>query len=378
MRCALIFAMTLVLIAAQLSGQTSVRPDLNRLDREIEDAVRRDDLIKAADLASTLDDGVQRQYRAWLNRDANQRVDEVLNWLPKDIEALWVLRDPIVINPSDTSEPQYGIKVAQLYAVDRLMALNEGQIYRSLRGKTIRLVVAAIRKISSRNSSIAPAFMPDAEVAYFYLLEDAVEEDVLGTPDESINEHSFWRGTAKVDAGEPWGPQHRERAQREDESWLTFAKTNLLVLSSRREMLIEILGDIGSADPKAGRALPVSLMEWAQVDRQAQFWGLRHYSEPGLRQDAYNPHSQTTGGVQVDALAIGVTVRFDFESGNLEIRYLSPASSTPRFLTGGTASPQFQTLELSKGVWQLKSNTRDRGDFPFHLAAALLGFGGYR
>jgi hypothetical protein len=377
MRYAL-FVLTIVPIATQLSGQTSARPDLNRLDREIEDAVRRDDLIKAADLASTLDDGVQRQFRAWLNRDANQRVNEVLNWLPKDIEALWVLRDPIIINPSDSSEPHYGIKVAHLYAVDRLMALNGGQIYRRLQGKTIRLVVAAIRKISSSNSGIAPAFMPDGEVAYFYLLEDAVDEDVLGVPDESINKHSFWRGTAKIDAGESWGPQHRERAQREDESWLTFARPNLLVLSSRREMLIEILGHVGGADLNPDRALPESLVEWGQVDRQAQFWGLRHYSEPGLLQDAYNPKNRTTGGVQADALAIGVTVRFDFESGNLEIRYSSPGATPPRFLTGRTVSRQFQTLQLLKGVWQLKSNTRDRGDFPFHFAAALLGFGGYR
>jgi hypothetical protein len=224
---------------------------------------------------------------------------------------------------------------------------------------------------------MVPAFMPDGDVAYFYLLEDAVDEGVLGAPDESINKHSFWRGTAKIDAGEPWGPRNRDRAQREDENWLTFARPDLLVLSSRREMLTEILDHLGKADMNPDRALPESLKEWAQVDRQAQFWGLRHYSEPGPRQDATNPKNRT-GGVQADALALGVTVQFDVESGNLEIRYLSPVSKLPRFLTGTTINPQFQTVQLQEGVWQLKSNTLDRGDFPFHFAASLLGFGGYR
>jgi hypothetical protein len=72
-----------------------------------------------------------------------------------------------------------------------------------------------------------------------------------------------------------------------------------------------------------------------------------------------------------------VTVRFNPEKGDVEIRCLSRAEQQPYRLKNLT-DRQFQAAAIQKGVLQLKSNTHDRGAFPFDVGVYLLGFGGYR
>src|ERR1700719_2961567 len=94
--------LALPLISVILAAQTTGDADLLKLTRELRDAVGGDSLTSAADLAAKLDDAVQQRYKAWLVRDADQRVNEVLTWLPRDIESVWVNQEPLTIKPEES------------------------------------------------------------------------------------------------------------------------------------------------------------------------------------------------------------------------------------------------------------------------------------
>ncbi|HEX4231760.1 MAG TPA: hypothetical protein VHZ07_24040 [Bryobacteraceae bacterium] len=349
------------LFAISLFAQDPTSSDLDHLRQELQDTIQAGNLAKASEIAVKLDDGVQRQFRESLERDASQRVDQVLDWLPTGTDTLFVLQYPIVLHAQGSREIT-GEGPARQYAFDRLMALNHGDIYRRLEGKTVRLTAVGIRSNHHPRASgvsIIPATMPDADATYLYFFTEPVVEDILGEPDTSSNLGPMWRGTAEVDAGEPWTPGRRERAQREDSNWLAFPRPDLLVLCSRRETLAEVLqhiaGGTANKPDRPDRALPERLSIWQQVDRKAKFWALRRYS---------------------DSVAGGLSVRFDVDSGELDIRYLGGAATPPDL--DSTMSQQFKATHMQNDVWQFESSTRERGDFPFHAAAAMLGFGVYR
>ena len=127
----------IALFSSVLWAQPPSQADLIRLTDELRSSIQRNELASAADLAVKLDDGVKTQQRAWLIRDANQRADEILTWLPVNTESLWVNQDPFTIKADEPLSLLNG-RPTQLYSIDRLSALNNGKFYRLLSGRTIR------------------------------------------------------------------------------------------------------------------------------------------------------------------------------------------------------------------------------------------------
>ena len=164
-------ALAAAILTAPLIAQTQLPTDLKRTVQELQESIVTGDVIQAADLAAKLDDAIQRQFRANLNRDAIQRVADVLAWLPADTESLMVLQEPTVLDPKDSPRAN-DERPAQFYALERLMALNDGQIFRQLSGRRVRLMVAGMRDIRSRAMGAGPWAMPDSEVAYFYFFSE--------------------------------------------------------------------------------------------------------------------------------------------------------------------------------------------------------------
>ena len=76
----------LTMFPACLAAQTAVPADPMHLLRDLRTAVQDDSLATAAELAGKLDRAVQERYSAWLIRDADQRIEEALAWLPADVE----------------------------------------------------------------------------------------------------------------------------------------------------------------------------------------------------------------------------------------------------------------------------------------------------
>src|SRR5689334_16641750 len=115
-----------------LSAQTPANQDPKRLLRNVQNAIGDRDLVEAYDAASRLDDTIQARVRTLMVRDARQRVDEILTWLPAATESLLVSQEPFVFE-SKPQRPDLG------YLMGRLPTLNGGAVLNSLRGRTVRI-----------------------------------------------------------------------------------------------------------------------------------------------------------------------------------------------------------------------------------------------
>jgi hypothetical protein len=371
----------LAIFSATLGAQTSKQADLTRLTGDLRTALDHDEFARAAELAGNLDDGIRAARNAWLVRDARARTDEILSYLPADTEGFWVNQEPLTIKAGESST-FLAMQPAVLYSIDRLKALNadpvpedklpEGKFYRALSNHTIRMVMGATRGIRRSSEGFTmPATFAEQDVVYFYFFAEPVD---LGTPDESIANHSAWRGVAQINTTKPGPPFPPPRTSREDENWIAQARADVLVLSNRKDLLAEVLGrmDHGSS----ARALPASLPEWSEVDRDASFWGLRHYTEAS-RPPQGDWRYAAAFLPEPDGAAVGATVRFYAKSQSLEIRYLSPAQLAKGSVAESMRS-SFQIDQPRTGVWRLVSNVGERGASPMHTAFCMLGFGGYR
>lgn len=362
------------MFSSTLCAQTAGQTELLRLTDELRSAITQQKLTLAANLAAKLDDAVKAQQHAWLIRDADQRVEEVLTWLPVDTESLWVNQNPFVVKADESLSLLNG-RATELYSVDRLSALSNGRFYRLLSGRTIRLVVAGTRNIIHSQELSVPAVLPKRDVAYFYFLSEPID---LGSQDEYIQKRPVWRAPANIDdIRVPFRPGV-ERPQLEDENWLALARPDLLVVTNSKELLGETLERIEHGSQT--RAYPPSLTEWKHVDRRASFWGLRHYTDqakPKPNERGYVNAALPEPDGAAAGVAAGVAVNFDAAGQRLEIRYLSQAPLTaadPAEMVHG----QFLIDQAEPGVWRLVSDIKAKGDFPVHFALAMLGFGGYR
>ena len=328
--------------------------------QQFREATQTGHLVVASEIAAKLGQEVQRQYRATLVADAPKRVADILSWLRADTESFFLLQSPFVIpasaipNSSETTVRPLRRQPAQTYAFDRLVALNSGRFFRALDGVTIRLAAAGMSNRKPRSHGMTPALMPDADVTYFYFLDQPVEPAIFGAPDAVLSARPVWKGEASILKAE------RGFETVKDESWLSLAKPDLLILCSHRDLLLEVLARV--ADAGSNRALPPSLPEWKHVDQHASFWGLRHFA------DAQNSNPE-------DAQAVGVTLTLQNE--RLRIFYLSGAESFPRLLTD-FGSRIISVERLDAQGWLLQSTLTEHGDFSFHVGMGLLGFGMYR
>jgi hypothetical protein len=366
------FVFAVLSLSAVLAAQTIDQAGLVRLTQELRSAIQNDSLGSAADIAAKFDDAVQAQRRTWLVRDSSDRAEEVLSWLPADIESFWVNQNPILIDGNPSARLQ---DPTQIYSLDRLIALNGGAFYHGLANRTVRLVVAATRAIQApdfnRGLAIPGAMNSSQDTAYFYFFTTPLD---LPPPDESIQGRPAWQGLAKISTGERVRPP-AQPPQRDDLNWIVQARPDLLILANRKELLSGLLDHVLHGSKT--RALPADLPEWTQVDRSASFWGLRHYSSQS------KPKSGERGCEQAeppfpDCHSTGVTVLLDTAKQHLEVRYMSPSKLAERGMFGDAARNQFLVNQPQIGIWRFASNIAERGDYPMHFAMLMLGFGMYR
>ena len=370
MRKAGFYALGILLTGTLGTVAPAATPDVPDLIQQFRNALARNDLSEAANTATKLDDVIQERYRTFLTRDSGERVAEALNWLPPNVESMVVQQEPITLEGDDSLTAFIG-KPELLYTMGRLMAVNNGELYKRLSGQVIRLVVVGILNMHGGGTGI-PGPMPDADAAYIYFLAQPIEATIFGPPVATVEDHEVWRSITTRNAGLPQLPGIRQSTTQEGETWFALIRSDVLVLATKREFLNTVLGRL--ARPGPGRALPDALPEWAIVDRNASFWGIRHYSNPASSGDETNPFSKTDQHPPNDQQAVGLTVEFYAERDSVEIRYLSEGGAFPLGAFRHVAD-QFKVDGSRKGISRLKSNIRERGAFPLHVALHLLGFG---
>ncbi len=243
--------------------------------------------------------------RASRTRDAGVVADRLLTWLPPASESFAFDQRAFAIGERN---PRPDV----VLMTGRLARLNGGAVVNALRGSAVRFAAAGGTASS---------------MVYFYFFDVNLNPRLFGNPELLILGRPFWR----ADAG--------------GEVWFTLARPDLLVLAASRDLAAAILGRV--LNGSSTRALPASLPEWSEVDRQAPLWGLAHFAS----------------SAESRGLVLGLDA-----AQKLELRCL--CASRP-------AAPQadFQSTQVRKGLWVLRSDILSRGDAPLSFAFAQLGLG---
>jgi len=362
-------ASKVLLFTSLLWVSPAASADIPDLIQQYRTALARNDLIEAADAATRLDKAIRGQYRAFLIRDAGERVAEALRWLPPNVESLLVQQAPVPIE-GDNFLAAFAGRPVLPYTLGRLMAVNHGETYKRLSGQMVRLIVAGVSNLHGGSGGI-PGAMPDADAAYIYFLAQPVETELFGPPAMMVVDHPVWRGLSTRGPALPRVPGVEQNTRQEDETWLSLPRSDVIIVATKRELLTNILARI---EHSVDRALPDNLPEWANVDRKAPFWGIRHYANPGSPGDETNPLNSADQQGPSDKLAVGVTAGFYPDRETVEICYLSGGEAFPLRAFRHVLN-QFDLDRSRKGISRMTSNTRERGAFPLNVALHLLGFG---
>ncbi len=363
------FFIILLACSAAAPAQDATSQDLARQASELSSALQRDNLVSAAEIVAKLDEAVQVQRLAAMVRDSSDRAQEVLSWLPPDMESFWVNQRPFVFDEQKLKGSSAELAISS-FSLDRLAAQNGGKFIDSLKGLTVRMAMAAARKIHPKDSSVGiPAPMTSGDALYFYFLTE--EWKPAEHEDETLEGRPVWQGIASITGA--YAPRPGVQPPKiEDKNWIALARPNLLILSNQKELLATVLKEM--RNPSARGA---SFSEWNRVDRSASFWGIRRYTA------ASKPMPRTRGCDAAelpypDCLATGVTLQFDSATHQLEVHYLSDGQLPQSGYYGDSLRREFQVTQPQPGDWRLVSDLEKRGAYPFQFAMIMLGFGDYR
>lgn len=337
--------------ASVVAAQTADQASPGDLTRQLRNALETSSLVSAADIAARLDTSVQDARRKWLPRDSKQRIESALAWIPADTESLWANQEPFEVDAQDVD---WAMSPIVRYSLDRLAAQNDGAFFRALDKKAIALVIAAASGIELQDSGgrSVPAVIRAASVTYFYFLAEPVD---FPNPYESIGGRPAWKLSAK------------RQTSGEDTNYLVMARPDLMILTNNRDTLNTVLARM---DGKAAReALPPTMPEWAQTDRNAPFWGIRHYSAASRPKPGYEGCASAMLPFP-DCEAIGTAVRMSADQ-HVDIRYLS--LNAPN---NGMGRNSLRMVRLNSATWQLKGDA-ERQPWTIDFSMAALGFGSY-
>jgi len=243
-------------------------------------------------------------------------LEDVLAWLPADTESLIVARGPFTL-PAPRNESQIdkeqeknrnrSVSAREIREYLRLLPLSLFYISpsgpaRRLAGKKISLAVEGSRHFRAPQSL--------GEMPYEGCAIVVLEEDLGSAATGMMTDLAKVAGRVESIAGQQV-PVFQEKM--EDDTWTVFVANpspRILVVASNELYLRELLQRMkGATGP---RALPDDLPEWKQVDKNAEFWGLRHFDRSQAAEDPSSPYGGKKAANDPDEKAIGVAINVDF------------------------------------------------------------------
>lgn len=118
--------------------------------------------------------------------------------------------------------------------------------------------------------------------------------------------------------------------------FITFPQKGVVLVATNERFLQEMLARMRRSEGE--RALPDTLPEWRYVNRQAQFWGLRHFDKRQAKEDPTSPFGGKKSANFPDEEAIGLTYQCDART---EPRTTATYLSGPRAETKKIAEDRF-------------------------------------
>ena len=340
---------------------------LTALSDKLSSAVEAGDWKQAAELSRELAELATRARNSSLSRSTAVQLNQILGWLPEDTETLLVATEPFSLTEPNTNTMLWGKALAQSYVTGLLSAPDEGKIYQSLSGRTLRYAAVAARRFG-RHPDDGSVAMPLGMIAYegcaAYGFEQPVDEKALRVlPSAVMKERVVWLLEGKQ------YQQARDARPRTETHYLALVKPELMLVCNDKDFLTEILSRMKS--PKRTRALPDTLPEWQHIDRSAPVWGLRHIA----RERASVDPSLSQMVIQ-DAQAIGMALQVDIPVGKIQIRWLSASPTNP--WQGITDNPKFKGIQTRKAgdkLWEISGDSNDPSAYILIFGVmAAMGF----
>jgi hypothetical protein len=227
--------------------------------------------------------------------DARLRVEDVIDWLPTNIETLIVANGPLDLAqpatvPGDLSRISLG-------AEGPLAGYDKVDLLRALSGSPIRFALEGSRAFQSpRKLGLGPY-----EGIHVLVFED---EDAPSL-DRFITRLATAGGTVTNVSG---FDVTRLNWRAEDDDWSAFVvrpRADVLLVATTERIMAETLERIGRRG--TGRALPADLPEWSGVDRAARVWAVRHYSRDDNSIDPTSPLAASRRPAnERDTMAVGL------------------------------------------------------------------------
>jgi len=151
----------------------------------------------------------------------------------------------------------------------------------------------------------------------------------------------------------------------EEDTWrtfVTFPQNGVVLVATNQQFLETMLARMKGA--KGERALPDTLPEWKFVNKDAQFWGLRHYDKTQANEDPTSPFGGRKSANDPDDKAIGLAYECTpRKERKATLTYVSGTDDATKIVgswfpvssesdRGATAGLHIQYHELEHGVVQ--------------------------
>ncbi|MGB6483881.1 MAG: hypothetical protein WBE86_10390 [Candidatus Acidiferrales bacterium] len=145
-------------------------------------------------------------------------------------------------------------------------------------------------------------------------------------------------------------------------TFVTFPQAGVVLVATDEQFLRQVLSRMRDENGQSRRALPDALPEWKYVNKEAQFWGLRHYDRQQANEDPTSPFAGARTA-DPDDQAVALTYACDPSAAQkATLTYLSgpnadlkkieqrrfPAASEPE----STAGLHTQYAEIAPSVMQ--------------------------
>ncbi|SRR6266480_61294 len=287
----------------------------------------------------------------------------VLSWLPADTESLLVANGPFWISTFRIGQERYQNRKATNEELEKhfegltldLFNFSSGKslLEKHLEGKKVLFAAEGSRHFRT------PAGLGELPFEGCAL---AVFKDDLGDRRDAFMKEAA-HVAVRMEEIEGQKVAVFEEPSEQDiwTIFVTFPQEGVVLAATDKRFLQEMLARMRGAEGE--RALHDTLPEWKYVNKQAQFWGLRHFDKRQANMDPTSPFGGRKSANIPDDEAIGLTYQCDpskerkatltYLSGpRAEIRKVEesrfPSSSEPE----DTAGLHIQYRELEPGVIQ--------------------------
>jgi hypothetical protein len=371
MRRATVVLLCVIFAVAQGTAQTPIETsDLLILTNNLRNALRANDLPKAASIIAVLKETLRVARNRALASRIDEEIDTVLGWLPADTETLIVAREPFTLDfhpPAGKPAPASALRLAQGYTVLPFMARPLSELSAQLEGQMLRHAVFAARRF--QNHEAVPGqpqklgLIAWQGCGVYGLPQSAVAQMFSRPSDEMLFGFEIWTMKSTGPGSSP--PL--------DTLFVTRPKPGLAVVCNDRAFLSDLLSRIGV--PQAVRTLPPASPLMKAVDRTAPLWAVRRFLPERAGIDPTHPASGGMLGI-ADPDASGVVLEIGGKRGAIRAQWLSRSSANPwQALAALPALRGIAAVQQNPdGTWQLSAAQESQSLLIAFTLMGVLGF----